>query len=45
VHEQALGVSDKRMAKVLVEVDVLAGLLESLDIEWRGICSANGWII
>jgi len=37
VHEQALGVSDKRMAKVLVEVDVLAGLLESLDIEWRGI--------
>jgi hypothetical protein len=28
---------DKRMAKVLVEVDIHEGLLEVLEIEWRGL--------
>jgi hypothetical protein len=36
VNETALKVQDKRMAKVLVEVDIHAGLLESLKIEWQG---------
>jgi hypothetical protein len=36
VDNQALLSSDKRMAKVLVEVYIHAGLLETLEIEWRG---------
>jgi hypothetical protein len=36
VDEIALQSQDKRMAKVLVEVDIHAGLLESLEIDWRG---------
>jgi hypothetical protein len=36
VDEQALHTVDKQMEKVLVEVDIHAGLLETLDIEWRG---------
>jgi hypothetical protein len=36
VDETALQSQDKRMAKVLVEVDIHVGLLESLEIDWRG---------
>jgi hypothetical protein len=35
VDEAAMHSSDKRMAKVLVEVDTHAGLSEVLEIEWR----------
>jgi hypothetical protein len=35
--KHALRSPDKRMAKVLVEVDVHVGLLEVLEIEWRGL--------
>jgi hypothetical protein len=37
VDETTLRSPDKRMAKVLVEVDVHVGLLEVLEIEWRGL--------
>jgi hypothetical protein len=36
VDEEAIQSLDKRMEKVLVEVDIHAGLLETLEIEWRG---------
>jgi hypothetical protein len=36
VDEVALHSQDKRMERVLVEVDIHAGLLESLEIDWRG---------
>ena len=36
VDEHSLSESDKRMAKVLLEVNIHYGLLEALDIEWRG---------
>jgi hypothetical protein len=36
VDELALQSQDKRMEKVLVEADIHAGLLETLEIEWRG---------
>jgi hypothetical protein len=36
VDELSLQSSDKGMAKVLVEVDIHAGLLETLEIIWRG---------
>jgi len=32
----SLAGSDRRMAKVLVEIDIHAGLPEFLEIEWRG---------
>jgi hypothetical protein len=31
-----LGATDKKICRVLVEIDIHAGLLESLDIVWRG---------
>jgi hypothetical protein len=37
IDETTLRSPDKRMAKVLVEVDVHAGLLEVLEIEWQGL--------
>ena len=33
--EEALQSSDRRMAKVLVEIDVHEGLLDTLEIDWR----------
>lgn len=36
VDEEALLAVDKKMCKVLVEIDIHAGLLESLEIVWRG---------
>jgi len=36
VYEHELLASDKRMCKVLVELDIHSGLLESLEIVWRG---------
>jgi hypothetical protein len=36
VDETTLQSQDKRMAKVLVEVDIHAELLKSLEIEWQG---------
>jgi hypothetical protein len=32
VNEQALGSSDRKMGRILVEVDIHSGLLETLDI-------------
>jgi len=37
-EKQALVTSDKKLAKVLVEIDIHSRLLESLDIVWRGHC-------
>ena len=37
VDEEALQSLKKRMEKVLVEVDIHVGLLETLEIEWRGL--------
>jgi len=37
VDEDVLLTSDKRMAKILVEVDTHAGLSEVLEIEWRDL--------
>jgi hypothetical protein len=37
LDEVSLKSADKRMAKILVEVDVHAGLMEVLEIEWRGL--------
>jgi hypothetical protein len=37
VDELSLQSPDKRMAKVLVDVDLHARLLESLEIDWRGL--------
>jgi hypothetical protein len=36
VDEQSLNAPDRRMGKVLVELDIHSGLLESLEIDWRG---------
>ena len=36
VDNQYLLSSNKRMAKVLVEIDIHARLLETLEIEWKG---------
>jgi hypothetical protein len=36
VDEESLRSTDKCMARVLVEVDMHVGLLESLEIDWRG---------
>jgi hypothetical protein len=36
VDEKCLSSQDKRMARVLVEIDIHAGLMESLELEWRG---------
>jgi hypothetical protein len=36
VDELSLSTPDKRLAKVLVEVDIHVGLLEALEIDWRG---------
>jgi hypothetical protein len=36
VDKKALTAPVKRVAKVLVELDIHDGLLESIDIEWRG---------
>jgi hypothetical protein len=35
VDEQTLKASSKRVGKILVEVDIHLGLLETLEIEWR----------
>jgi hypothetical protein len=32
----ALKANDKRICKVLVEIDIHSGLLETLEISWRG---------
>jgi hypothetical protein len=37
VDDGALRSTDKRMVKILVEVDIHAGLSEVLEIEWRGL--------
>jgi hypothetical protein len=36
VEPQSLKSSNKKMAKVMVELDIHDGLLETIDIEWRG---------
>jgi hypothetical protein len=36
VDDQALKAPDKRLCKVLVEIDIHSGLLEMLEIEWQG---------
>jgi hypothetical protein len=36
LNEHSLRDSDRRLGKVLVEVDIHSGLLESLEIVWRG---------
>jgi len=36
VDEQTLKASSKRVGKILVEVDIHLGLLETLENEWRG---------
>lgn len=36
VEENLIKQEDKRMGKLLVEIDVSNGLLETLDIDWRG---------
>jgi hypothetical protein len=43
IDEQGLQYHDKRMEKVLVEVDIHVGLLETLEIEWRVTCLYRGW--
>jgi hypothetical protein len=35
VDEQALGAPDRKLGRVLVEVDVHSSLLETLEIQWR----------
>jgi hypothetical protein len=35
VDEVGLLSTDKRMVRVLVELDIHSGLLEMLDLEWR----------
>jgi hypothetical protein len=35
VYEQALGAPDRKLGRVLIEVDVHSGLLEKLEIQWR----------
>jgi hypothetical protein len=37
VDEQALKSPDKRLCKVLVEINLHAGLSETIEIEWRVI--------
>jgi len=41
VDAQALAASDRRMTKVLVEIDIHVGLPETLEIEWRGFLFAQ----
>jgi hypothetical protein len=41
IDEEALLSSDRRMEKILVEVDVHGGLLDILEIEWRGMVIAQ----
>jgi hypothetical protein len=36
IDEACLLSSDKRMARVLVELDLHAGLMDSIELEWRG---------
>jgi hypothetical protein len=36
VDEAGLKSTDKRLARVLVEIDVTTGLMDSLEVEWRG---------
>lgn len=36
VDEKGLNSQDKRMAQVLVEIDIHTGLMETLELEWRG---------
>jgi hypothetical protein len=37
VDEKALQARDKRLCRVLVEIDIHAGLLEMIELEWRGM--------
>jgi hypothetical protein len=36
VDSKMLTGSDKKLARILVEIDIHEGLLETLDIDWRG---------
>jgi len=36
VDEVALTALDKRICKVLVEIDIHAGLPKTIELEWRG---------
>lgn len=36
VDEHALSAPERRMGKILVAVDIHSGLLETIDIQWRG---------
>jgi hypothetical protein len=36
VDDLALSAPERRLGKILVEVDIHSGLLESIDIQWRG---------
>jgi hypothetical protein len=36
IDKEAITAPVKKVAKVLVELDIHKGLLESIDIEWRG---------
>jgi hypothetical protein len=35
VDEQALGAPDRKLGRILVEINIHSGLLETLDIQWR----------
>jgi hypothetical protein len=35
VDEQSLGAPDRKLGRILVEIDIHLGLLETLDIQWR----------
>jgi hypothetical protein len=37
VDEKALQARDKHLCRVLVEIDIHAGLLETVELEWRGM--------
>ena len=36
VDETIIKAPDKRIRKVLVEIDIHSGLLETIEIDWRG---------
>jgi len=37
IEEEDLHSTNKKMAKILVEIDIHGGLLDVLEIEWRGL--------
>ena len=41
VDEQSLASRDKHVGKLLVQIDVSQGLLEELEIQWRGLSTVQ----